>query len=287
MNLRIRTLAASAALASAFVGGQAFAQSYGYYVDHQENLAADKAVPGATVVNNEWRNLSSVAQNGVAGNVGYPSFFSSTSPWPSAINSQFNTGGDAAQLTKVSNGVGGAPYPAGGSLYFAGFSGDANLDGGTVRVTDSTPVAGLENVVFQVGIGEASTYDYFNRAAPLLSYTTASGSFSSIAATYSETLEKFFNGTVEMPTGTENIYINQYAYQWDLSGVTDAITSFNISFTGVQHAQVYGLTLSQSDVFSQAVNVTAVPEPETYAMMLAGLAGVVAMARRRKQKQAA
>ena len=260
---------------------QAGAQTYGSYADHQVDLASALDAAG-NVSNNAWVNLTTFAQNGVPGITGYPGF-PGTGAWPAPIASQVNsTGSDAAALSKVANGNGGAPYVASGSMYFGGFSGAYNNNGGTLRVTDSTPLANLQTVVFQVGIGEAWTYDFYNGVLPTLSYTTAAGTTTGVAATFSSTLEAFFNGTVSMPTGEESLYINQYGLQWDLSSVSQPITSFSIDFTGVQHAQLYGMTLTQSDVFTQVVAVP-VPEPETYALMLGGLGVVLMLARRRRQ----
>jgi hypothetical protein len=83
-----------------------------------------------------------------------------------------------------------------------------------------------------------------------------------------------------MPTGEETVYINQHALQWDLTGYSD-ISSLEIAFNGVQHAQLYGLTLTQSDVYTQVV--AAVPEPGTYAMLMAGLGIIGGVARRRRK----
>lgn len=277
--------AAAAATVSLLTALPAAAQTYGNYVDHQVDLATPLATGGANVTNNSWVNLSSVAANGVAGVTGtggFPGTSAWTAPIVSQVDSSIGSVGGAlagAALSKVSNGTGGGPYGAGGSMYFGGFASTVNNNGGTLRVTDTTPLAGLETVVFQLGFGEAWTYDFYNHALPTLSYTTASGTTTGVAASYSAKLEQFFNGTVAMPTGDENVYINQWGLQWDLSGVTQPITSFSIDFTGVQHAQLYGLTLTQSDVFSQVI---AVPEPGTYAMMLAGLGAVGFVVRRRK-----
>ena len=186
------------------------------------------------------------------------------------------TGGDGI-LRKLANGpAGGGPYAASGSMYFGGFSGDVNFDGGRLAVTDNTPVADLSNIVFQIQIGEAWTYDFYNNVMPTLSYTTSSGTVSNISATDWSLLEQYDNGTVTMPTGEETVYINTYAMQWDLSGVTEEITSFSITFNGVQHAQLYSLQLDQSDTYVQAV-----PEPTTGLLFAAGAAVLALRSRRR------
>lgn len=236
-------------------------------------------VPGAALINpslegvtqyDGWIDLNN---SNYAGYGGFPG----TAAWPAPIGSNrtlANTfsrdeAGDAG-LIKVQNGTGGGPYPAGGSIYFGGFSGDINNYGGTLAVTDSTPVAGLQNVVFQVQLGEAWTYDFYNEMLPVLNYN---GGAQQLAATTSFTIEQFFNGTVEMPTGPEEVYINTVLLQWDLTGIAEPITDFTVEFTGVQHAQLYGLRLDQSDVY------TIVPAPG--AMALLSIGGLLTFRRRR------
>ncbi len=222
--------------------------------------------------------------------------FPGSGVWPRAITSQTVHGihgdGDAG-LYKAKNGTGGGPYPAGGSIYFGGFSGDINNDGGTLAVYDSTPIVNVKTVTFQFVIGEAWTYDLWNRADPILKVNGvatnggAGGALPTgtpVALTYSEVLEREFNGTVEMPSGTENLYNNLRAYQWDLSSIVDPITSFSIEFTGVQHAQLYALQLDQSDAFmNYAAWQQPVPEPAT---IVALSAGALALMRRRKKNSA-
>jgi hypothetical protein len=200
---------------------------------------------GGTSESNGWLTINGSVFPGTGS-------FPGTTMW-SPLGS--TTGGDAV-LAKISNGAGGGPYAASGSIYFGGFSGDPNVNGGTLAAVDSTPVADLSNIVFQLQIGEASTYDFYNGVLPTLSYTTSAGTTSELAATNTALLEQYFNGTVTMPTGEEPLYISTYALQWDLSDVSEEITAFSISFTGVQHAQLYAMQLDQSDTY-----VEAVPEP--------------------------
>jgi hypothetical protein len=194
----------------------------------------------------------------IANYPGYPGFPGSGA-WSTPMAANQPGSGDAT-LNKTANGTGGGPYPASGAIYFGGFSDVVNNNGGQLTVADATPVPGLQTVALQVSIGEAWAHDFFNDVLPTLSYN---GGAQNLAATTSLLTDQFFNGTVEMPTGTENVYINTYLLTWDLSPIGDAISSFAVSFNGVQHAQVYALQLDQSDSL-------AIPEPGTLALAVVG-----------------
>ena len=218
-----------------------------------------------TVSYDGWTNLT------VGG--GYSGvFFPGTSAWPTtgswtsynpgtgavgAIGSNTPGSGDAL-LYKVSNGASGGPYPAGGSIYFGGASATVNLNGGTLGMVDLTPVSGVKTIAFQVEIGEAFGYDFFNHTLPTLRYTTEEGTFT-MAATYSDLVSQIYSGDIYMPSGYEDIYKNTWGVQFNLGGITDPILSYEVQFTGVQHAQVYSMQLDQSSttyadtVFPQAV----------------------------------
>lgn len=180
-------------------------------------------------------------------------------------------GDSTATLSKISNGTGGGPYTAGGSIYYGGFSGAVNNPGGILSVSDASPVAGLQTIVFQIQMGGAWGYDFVDNGLPVLNYTTASGNVTNVAATYFENILPVYNGTITMPSGEESLYINTWALEWDLSGVEEPITSFDIQFEGVQHGQLYGLRLDQSG---------SVPEPST---ALLGAFGLLTLLRRRKR----
>jgi hypothetical protein len=68
-------------------------------------------------------------------------------------------------------------------------------------------------------------------------------------------------------------------YSWEITGSYIGVTGYQLN----THSQ----TLAFDGLTVDGVNVAAVPEPETYAMMLAGLGLLGFMARRRKQKEAA
>ena len=112
---------------------------------------------------------------------------------------------------------------------------------------------------------------------PTLNYN---GGSQAVAATDWALLEALQVGTIPMPTGPggsmqdEPIYTNTYLMQWDVSAL-GPITDFNLSFTGVQHAQLYALRLDQSDEYVPLgifASAAAVPEPSSCIAMGLALA---------------
>lgn len=193
-------------------------------------------------------------------NPGYPGFFNANNAWPAPIGSSAPGSADAF-LIKVANGAAGAPYPASGSIYFSGFLSTPHFNGGTLAVRDVTPIGNVENIVFQIQMGEAYAYDFLNGTLPTLNYN---GGAQALAATGWELAEAFYNGTVEMPDGTQDVFINTYLLQWDVSGL-GPISDFEIEFSGVQHAQLYAMRLDQSDEYVSLFATAGVPEPSSLA----------------------
>lgn len=172
--------------------------------------------------------------------------FPGTGTWLAALESLVGDDAGSNGLLKTANGFAGGPYPASASIYYGGILNVANTDGGklTVSASGAGLLSGVKTVVFQIDIGEAWTYDLYNNVAPVLTYTTSAGTFTAPLA-FQSLYKETFNGTVSMPSGTEDLNINSRAYQFDLGGETGTITSFSISFRGVQHAQLYGAGLQQ------------------------------------------
>jgi hypothetical protein len=260
-----------------------------------------------------WYNLSNVAKTkdvdgspvtiaGVTGGGGFPG----TAPWatPNIISQVKSDTDNSAYLRKVANGAVGGIFVAGDSLYAGTFADGYNINGGKLGVYETTPVANLANVVFQVEIGGAYGYDFYQPDAagtsvtggasaqqvgalastnyfPVLNFTYGNNEQGTLTANWAELVAKADNGFMSTPTGNEPVSINLYAFQWDLSGYSN-ISAFNVTFNVVAHSQTYAARLTQSDTFNQVVAVTAVPEPESYAMILAGL-GFIGFAARRRQ----
>lgn len=207
------------------------------------------SLPGTTATDG-WADLTATNYPGLGG--GFPGM----APWgsPIAANQPGSNGG--GQFTKVS----GAGFAAGASIY--------TFSPGTFSASSSTPVAGLETVVFQIDIGEGEAGIDLT-AVPTLSYN---GGGQSLAATLTALL-------FEIPAGDfggEPITRNTWAFQWDLSGL-GAISDFDIQWTTGAHAQTYALQLDQGSVFTAAV-----PEPASMVMALAGLLGLGCVALRRR-----
>ena len=92
-----------------------------------------------------------------------------------------------------------------------------------------------------------------------------------------------FNFTLSNPTGNVTVGLGS------AGTYTATPTGYNFTFSNVA-AGDYALSVKGLNDTATAVSatysVTAVPEPETYAMMLAGLGAIGFMSRRRKAAQA-
>jgi hypothetical protein len=153
-----------------------------------------------------------------------------------------NRGSKEGVLTKVANGVGGGPYPA-DHLYFGGRSLERNTFGGTIKLA-VTPLPSLKKIVLQVQVTDAFGLDFYQPggAPDLLLNTTTSVATSSIVRTQHEVLDPVnYTGTLE------DLYLNTYRYEWDVSLIQVPITSVEIQMSAVQHAEIYALQVDQAD----------------------------------------
>lgn len=175
---------------------------------------------------------------------GYPGFPGS-SAWPAPMESNEALSGDA-QLSRLAGGAdGGGPYPAGETLYFGSFQQVPNRLGGTLRISDPTPLAGAKTIAFQIQIGEADGYDFHEPAGlPVLRVNGTTV----LAPFVTQLLNRFQNGTYFSPATEqeEPVYVNSWGFQWNVNGL-GPITSIEIDFSGVTHAQIYRMRLQQAE----------------------------------------
>jgi len=219
------------------------------------------ALPGVTDFD-AWDNLT-VTNPDVDG-AGFPTFSTAGDPWPSAIPSLLTQDttdiadddptGDA-KFNKTS----GFGYPAGGSIYSTPFG------SGSYVVSDATPVADLETVIFQIKIGAGSS-GWLDGPASL---TVNGGTSVSLFADGVPDETTADSGFGPIPTRT-------LAFQWDVSGL-GPISDFEVAFTTAGTSTT--ITDLQLDQGSEFVPV-AVPEPGSLALL--GLGGLMVVRRRRR-----
>jgi hypothetical protein len=220
---------------------------------------------GGSSSSDGWKNINTAT---------FPGFgrFPGPSAWLNPMESNAANSGDAQIFRAAGSGVGGGPFVSGSSIYF----GDSNpvhlpnVFGGTLRVSDPTPLSGLQTLVFQIQIGEVLGHDFFDpTGAPGLKIN---GGSSMVTPLFAGVVDRFQDGFFTSPaTGLpEPVYVNTWGYQWDVS-TFGPISSFTIEFSGVTHAQIYELQLDQS---SQLFAAALIPEPSVWSLLLAAaLAG--------------
>lgn len=210
-------------------------------------------LPGTTDFDG-WDNLSITNPQVASTTAPFPfPGFPGAAPWPTAIDSVLTQGttdiadddptGDAGFIKTAGNG-----YPASTTIYSSPFA------NGTYSVSDTTPVPGLETVLFQIEIGEGSAG--FLDATPTL---TVNGT----------TAVPLFEGGVQSIVDAPNPFSGPGAsdatlnlatlgYQWDVSGL-GPISSFDVAFTTAgTSTTIFQLQLDQGDTFAA---VSGIPEP--------------------------
>lgn len=218
-----------------------------------------------------WSNVNSLNY------FGYGSF-PGTQPWPDPIEA--NEGLPIPTLNRIAGSpTGGGPFLATESIYFGNFAQVPNALGGTLRILDELPLINFKTLVFQIQIGEATGFDFYQPTGfPKLSLNGSTG----INATYTNLVNRYQNGVFPSPeTGKdEPVYVNTWAYQWNIETPL-SFDNYNIDFSAVTHAQVYALRLDSTTVLQ---NTPVIPEPTTLSLIAlagAGFAGYVLRKRKR------
>lgn len=203
-----------------------------------------------------WEDLTSANYTSAMG-------YSNFAPWTISSNASGSAGN--ADFNKLS----GTGFPATSSIYTLDFTDppQSGVGTGTFNVTSTLDsLTNASTVVFQLDGG----VDFFT--APTLNYNSGS---QGITFDYAATTTGLFiaNG----PSGPFSTTNN--AFQWDLSGIGDTITSIEIVYTLEAHLSQYALQLETSDA---AFVGTAVPEPSAYALLAGTLALAFCLKRRRR-----
>lgn len=170
------------------------------------------------------------------------------SGWPETPAESNASGSGNAQLVRAA----GTPIFSSESLYFSSYTQEANTLGGTLLVSDDSPVFGVKTITLQIEIGEALGYGFVEPSgSPSLKVNGAAVSY---APSYSEVIDAYQNGIYESPvTGEEPIYVKTWAFQWNIGNV-GSINSIQIEFSAVTHATIYSMRLDQTSVL-QSNNV--------------------------------
>lgn len=210
-----------------------------------------------------WDGLNSARLSGYGG-------FPGTTPWMNPIFSNISASADARLFRLAGSPAGGGPFLASESIYFGSFQQVPNALGGTLAVSDLTPVYGLKTIVFQIQIGEALGHDFYSPAGfPILKLNGAS---SGIASSFSPILvNRYQNGTFTSPETNQDepVYVNTWSYQWNIDSYA-AISSFQIEFSCVTHSQIYALQLDQTSVLQANQIFATSSEPPQIRLLALG-----------------
>jgi hypothetical protein len=212
---------------------------------------------GGTTSYSSWSNLTT------ANYTGYGTFPGS-SPWPAPILA--NDGSASASLNRIAGSpTGGGPFISGSSIYFGNFLQVPNALGGTLQISNNAPLSNLRTLVFQLQIGEANGFDFFQPTGfPVLSINGEATQ----ASLFTNLVTRFQNGTFPSPeTGQdEPVWINTWAYQWNLTD-SPVVSSYALNFSAVTHAQVYALRVDGTSVLQSGA---VVPEPSVVSLIFIG-----------------
>ncbi|MPS49859.1 PEP-CTERM sorting domain-containing protein [Methylobacillus sp.] len=176
--------------------------------------------------------------------------------------------GDAV-LTRTS----GTAYPAGFGLY------EWQGPYSTFTISDETLISDLGSIVFQSHVNPGGNYELGGAggidAAISEVFLSFNGGNQLLAATSFSLTNAIDNPGSPFYNPDSPILEAAIGYfTWDLSGISDPITSYSISFGTHAHSSIIAFQVDQI--------AAAVPEPSAYALMLGGLALVGFAARRKK-----
>lgn len=225
---------------------------------------------GGTTTYSSWSNLTSANYSGYGS-------FPGNSPWPAPISA--TDGLVSASLNRIAGSpTGGGPFLSSSSIYFGNFAQIPNALGGTLQISNNSPLSGLRTLVFQLQIGEATGFDFWQpNGFPALSINGEDAQ----AALFTNLVTRYQSGTFPSPaTGSnEPVYVNTWAYQWNLNPTN--VLSYAVNFSAVTHSQVYALRVDGTTALQTAA---VVPEPRVaHLLAIVALACCVFFAKKHRQ----
>lgn len=217
--------------------------------------------PGVAGAAGQWAGTSTPTNLGFASNGGSTAdqFYVPLAP-----------GGTAQYSTETTDFVGGGIYTFFSSTHF--------------QLSSTAPLASTETFVLQLSVAAGTPTPSGGAptnflSAPVLKLTLADTSTVTLAANFS-LVEN--SGPYTVPVLGFNTTLSTIGYQWDLSSVTQPITSYTVDYQLAYHGMIFGAdSVASSEVHSESV-LTAIPEPGT-ALFGALLVGMAFARRQRRQ----
>lgn len=167
----------------------------------------------------------------------------------------------------------------------AGATLSANAASSTITTTDLGTVSVGSTLSFSVGTRTGKFEDFFTFLLP----DTASSLYSAIKFAASNnvlySVSLFSNSDGDLLTGGDNVLLQSVSSESN-SGSDQLALSSGPRAAGPYYLQITGNTEGKTGGYTGSIFVTAVPEPENHALLLAGLGLMGAIARRRGRKSA-
>lgn len=218
----------------------------------------------------EWLELNKFYK-GLSNNSSFSRYPGNGSwPYPVPPSGPNSNATGSARLIRLAGNPSGGPFFAEGSIYFFSTNQLPNDFGGTLAITNSSPLTNLQTIVLQLQIGQASGYDFRSPAG--FPYLKINGSTNTIPASYPGALVGIYEGlpAYNYATGLfEPLIIKTLAFQWSLTN-TLSVTSFAVEFSCVTHSQIYALRLDQSSTLQSAQVFSTSSEPPQISLLALG-----------------
>lgn len=157
------------------------------------------------------------------------------------------------------------------------------------QLSSTAPLASTETFVLQLSVAAGTPTPSGGAptnflSAPTLKLTLADTSVVTLGADFSLVQS---TGPYTVPVLGFNTTLSTIGYQWDLSSVTQPITSYTIDYQVAYHGMIFGAdSVASTEVHSESV-LTAVPEPSTAVFGALAVGGLLVRRQRRRVALAA